>query len=98
MVANIHCKFDDNYSERNWHPPAAYVEQATRQVWSRSREQGRVRLAWTASISLRHAIRRTQNRGLQQITSMSATNLLHFTRVKHLRIDLALIPLKGFAA
>jgi hypothetical protein len=31
-------------------------------------------------------------------TSMPATTLLCFTRVKHLRIDLALIPLKGFAA
>jgi hypothetical protein len=45
MVANIHCKSHDNYSERNWYPPAACVEQATRQVQNRSRERGRVRLA-----------------------------------------------------
>jgi hypothetical protein len=31
-------------------------------------------------------------------TSTPTIALLHFTRVKHLRIDLALIPLKGFAA
>jgi hypothetical protein len=98
MVANIHCKFHDYYSERNWHPPAAYVEQATRQVRSRSRERGRIRLTWTASISLYRAIRSTQHRGLQQKISMPATTWLRFTRVKHLRIDLALIPLKGFAA
>jgi hypothetical protein len=98
MVINIHCKSHDNYSERNWHPPAACVEQATRQVRSQSRERGRVRLAWTASISLYRAIRSTKNRGLQQKTSMPTTSMLHFTRVKHLRIDLALIPLKGFAA
>jgi hypothetical protein len=95
MVVNIHCKSHDNYSERNWHPPAAYVEQVTRQVRSRSRERGRVRLAWTASISLYRAIRSTQNRGLQQKTSTPATSMLRST---HLRIDLALIPLKGFAA
>jgi hypothetical protein len=98
MVANIHCKSHDNYSERNWHLPATYVEQATRQVRSRSHERGRVKLAWTALISLCRAIRNTQHRGLQQKTSMPATSILRFTRVKHLRIDLALIPLKGFAA
>jgi hypothetical protein len=52
MVANIRCKSYDYYSERNWHPPAACVEQATCQVRSRSHERGRVKLAWTASISL----------------------------------------------
>jgi hypothetical protein len=98
MVANIHCKSHDNYSERNWHPPAAYVEQATRQLRSWSHKRGRVRLAWTASISLYRAIRSTQNRGLQQKTATPATSMLRFTRVKHLRIDLALIPLKGFVA
>jgi hypothetical protein len=98
MVANIYCKSHDNYSERNWHPPAACMEQVTRQVRSRSREWGRVRLAWTASISLYCAIRSTQNRGLQQKISTPATIMLRFTCVKHLRIDLALISLKGFAA
>jgi hypothetical protein len=98
MVANIRCKSHDYYSERNWHPPATYMEQATRQVQSRSRKQGHVKLAWTALISLCRAIRNTQHRGLQQKISMPSTILLRFTRVKHLRIDLALIPLKGFAA
>jgi hypothetical protein len=98
MVANIHCKSYDNYSERNWHPPAACMEQATRQVRSRSHGRGRIRLAWTASISLYRAIKSTQNRGLQQKISTPATSMLCFTRVKHLRIDLALIPLKGFVA
>jgi hypothetical protein len=98
MVANIRWKSHDYYSERNWHPPAACVEQATRQVRSRSRERGRVKLAWTASILLCRAIRNTQNRSLQQKTSTPTTKLLRFTRVKHLRIDLALIPLKGFTA
>jgi hypothetical protein len=97
MVANIHCKSHDNYSERNWHPPAACVEQATRQLRSRSRERGHVRLAWTASISLYRAIRSTQNRGLQQKTSTPAASMLHSTRETHLHIDLALIPLMGFA-
>jgi hypothetical protein len=97
MVANIHCKSHDNYSERNWHPPAACVEQAIRQVRSRSCEQGRVRLAWTASISLCCTIS-TQNRGLQQKISTPATSMLRSTRETHLHIDLALIPLKGFAA
>ena len=96
MVANIRCKSHDYYSERNWHPPAACVEQATRQVRSRSRERGRVKLAWTASISLYCAIRNTQQRGLQQKTSTPATSMLRSTRETHLRIDLALIPLKGF--
>jgi hypothetical protein len=95
MVANIRCKSHDYYSERNWHPLAACVEQATCQVRSRSRKRGRVRLAWTASISLYCAIRSTQNRGLQQKTSTPATSMLRFIRVKHLRIDFALIPLKG---
>jgi hypothetical protein len=98
MVANVHCKSHDYYSERNWHPPAACVEQATRQVRSRSRERDRVKLAWTASISLCCAIRNTQHRGLQQKTSMPATSMFCSTRKTHLRIDLALIPLKGFAA
>ena len=98
MVAKLRCKSHDNYSERNWHPPAACVEQATRQVRSRSRERRRVRLAWTASISLSRVIRRTQTRGLQQKTSTPATTMLRSTRETHLRIDLALIPLKGFAA
>jgi hypothetical protein len=97
MVTNIRCKSHDYYSDRNCHPPAACVEQATRQVRSRSREQGRVKLAWTASISLCHAIRNTQHRGLQQKTSTPAITLLRFTRVKHLRIDLTLVPLKGIA-
>src|SRR3954465_7247754 len=98
MVANIHCKSHDYYSERNGHPPAACVEQATRQVRSRSRERGRVRLAWTTSISLSRVIRSTQTRALQKKTSMPATTMLRSTRETHLRIDLALIPLKGFAA
>jgi hypothetical protein len=98
MVANIRCKSHDYYSERIWHPPAVYVEQATRQVRSWSRERGHVKLVWTASISLYRAIRNTQHRGLQQKTSTPATSMLCFTRVKHLHIDLALIPLKGFAA
>jgi hypothetical protein len=96
MVANIRYKSHDYYSERNWHPPAACVEQAIRQVQSRSRERGRVKLAWTASISLCRAIRNIQYRGLQQKISTPATTWLCFTRVKHLRIDLALISLKGF--
>jgi hypothetical protein len=94
MVANILYKSYDNYSERNWHPPAACVEQSTRQVRSRSRERGRVRLAWTALISLYRAIRSTQNRGLQQKTSTPIISMLRFTRVKHLRLDLALILLR----
>jgi hypothetical protein len=98
MVANIRCKYHDYYSERNWHPPAACVEQATRQVRSRSRERGRVKLAWTASISLCRAIRNTQQRGLQQKTSTPVTSMFRSTHETHLRIDLALIPLKGFAA
>src|SRR3954462_1238451 len=98
MVANIRCKSHDNYSERNLHPLAACVEQATRQVRSRSRERGRVRLAWTASISLSRIIRSTQTRGLQQKTSTPATTMLRSTRESHLRIDLALIPLMGFIA
>jgi hypothetical protein len=98
MVANIRCKSHDYYSERNWHPPAACVEQATRQVRSRSRERGRVKLAWTTSISLCRAIRNTKQRGLQQKTSTPAISMLRSTRETHLRIDLALIPLKGFAA
>jgi hypothetical protein len=98
MVANIHCKSHDYYSERNWHPPAACVEQATRQVRSRSRERGRLKLAWTASISLCRAIRNRQQRGLQQKTSTPATSMLHSTHETYLRIDLALIPLKGFTA
>src|SRR3954471_17163018 len=97
MVAKLRCKSHDNYSDRNWHPPAACVEQATRQVRSRSRERCRVRLAWTASISLSRVIRRTQTRGLQQKTSTPVTTMLRSTRETHLRIDLALIPLKGFA-
>jgi hypothetical protein len=76
MVANIHCKSHDNYSERNWHPPAACVEQATRQVRSRSRERGRVRLAWTASISLYRTIRSTKievcNRNINARNNMVA--------------------------
>jgi hypothetical protein len=98
MVANIRCTSHDYYSERNWHPPVACVEQATRQVRSRSRERGRVKLAWTALISLCRAMKNTQHRGLQQKTSTPATIWLCFTRVKHLRMDLPLIPLKGFAA
>jgi hypothetical protein len=98
MVANIRCKSHDYYSEINWHPPVACVEQATRQVRSRSREQGRIKLAWTASISLCRAIRNTQHRGLQQKTSTPTTSMLRSTRETHLRIDLAPIPLKGFAA
>src|SRR3954463_5416870 len=98
MVDNIRCKSHDNYSGRNWHPPAACVEQATRQVRSRSRERGRVKLAWTASSSLSRVIRSTQIRGLQHKTSTPATSMLSSTRETHLRIDLALIPLKGFAA
>src|SRR3954465_295102 len=98
MVANIRCKSHDNYSERNWHPPAACVEQATRQVQSRSRERGRVKLAWTASISLSRVIRSTQTRGLQQKTSTPAISMLRSTRETHLHIDLALIPLKAFTA
>src|SRR3954464_10334232 len=98
MVAKLRCKSHDNYSERNRHPPAACVEQATRQLRSRSRERRRVRLAWSALISLSRVIRRTQTRGLQQKTSMPATTMLRSTRETHLRIDLALIPLKGFAA
>jgi hypothetical protein len=96
MVANIRYKSHDYYSERNWHLPAACVEQATRQVQSRSRERGRVKLAWTASISLCRAIRNTQHRGLQQKISTPATSMLRSTRGTHQRIDLALIPLKGF--
>jgi hypothetical protein len=97
MVANIRCKSHDYYSERKWLPPATCVEQATRQMRSRSRERGRVKLAWTASISLCRAIKNTQHRGLQQKTSMLVTSMLRSTRETHLRIDLALIPLKGFA-
>jgi hypothetical protein len=63
MVANIHSKSHDNYSEGNWHPPAAFVEQATRQVQSRSREWGRVRLAWTASILMSHRTHWETQRG-----------------------------------
>jgi hypothetical protein len=96
MVANIRCKSHDYYSERNWHPPAACVEQVTRQVRSRSRERGCVKLAWTALISLCRAIRNTQQRGLQQKTSTPTTSMLRSTRETHLRIDLALIPLNGF--
>jgi hypothetical protein len=98
MVANIRCKSYDYYSERNWHPPGACMEQATRQVRSRSRERGRVKLAWTASISLCRAIRNTQQRGLQSKTSTPATSMLRSTCETHLLIDLALIPLKGFIA
>jgi hypothetical protein len=92
MIANICCKSHDYYNERNWHPPATCVEQATRQVQSRSRERGRIKLAWTTSISLCHAIRNTQQRGLQQKISTPATSILRSTRETHLRIDLALIP------
>src|SRR3954463_15431630 len=98
MVSKIRCKSHDNYSERNWHPPAACVEQATRQVRSRSRERRRIKLAWATSISLSCVIRSTQTRGLQQKTSTPTTSMLRSTRETHLRIDLALIPLKGFAA
>src|SRR3954463_726139 len=96
MVAKLRCKSHDNYSERNWHPPAACVEQARRQVRSRSRERGRVKLVWTTSISLSRVIRSTQIRGLQHKTSMPATSMLRSTRETHLRIYLALIPLNGF--
>src|SRR3954466_7320683 len=84
MVAKLRCKSYDNYSERNWHPPATCVEQATRQVWSRSRERRRVKLAWTASISLSRVIRSTQTIGLQQKTSTPATSMLRSTRETHL--------------
>jgi hypothetical protein len=57
MVANIRCKSHDYYSERNWYPLAVCVEQAIRQVRSRSRERGRVKLTRTTSISLCRAIK-----------------------------------------
>jgi hypothetical protein len=45
-------KSDDNYSWRNRHLPAAWVEQATRQVRSRSHERGPIKLACATSIPL----------------------------------------------
>jgi hypothetical protein len=47
--------FPKNYSERNWHPQH-----------SRSRERGRIRLAWAASISLCRDIKKYTKRNLQQ--------------------------------
>jgi hypothetical protein len=38
MVGNICCKSHDYYSERNWHPPAACVEQASLGMGSPARQ------------------------------------------------------------
>jgi hypothetical protein len=70
-------------------------------VWSRllrswSHERGHVKLAWATSIPLYRDIKKYTKKKLAPKTLMPTTTLLHFTRVKHVRIDLALIPLKGF--
>jgi hypothetical protein len=89
------CKSDDNYSGRYRHPPAAYVEQATAEPvsWTRSCKVGLGRFNPTIP---RH--QEVHKKTLAPKTSMPATTLLRFTRVKHLCMDLTLIPLKGFAA
>jgi hypothetical protein len=88
------CKYDDNYSGRYRHPPAAYVEQATAEPvsWTRSCKVGLGRFNPTIP---RH--QEVHEKKLAPKTSTPTTTLLRFTRIKHLRIDLALIPLKGFA-
>jgi hypothetical protein len=89
------CKSDDNYSGRYRHPPAACVEQATAEPvsWTRSCKVGLGRFNPTIP---RH--QEVHKKKLAPKTSTPATTLLRFTHVKHLRIDLTLIPLKGFAA
>jgi hypothetical protein len=89
------CKSDDNYSGRYRHPWAACVEQPTAELvsWTRSCKVGLGRFNPTIP---RH--QEVHKKKLAPNTSMPATTLLCFTRVKHLRIDLALIPLKGFIA
>jgi hypothetical protein len=89
------CKSDDTYSGRYRHPPAACVEQATAEPvsWTRSCKVG---LGCFNPTMSRH--QEVHKKKLALKTSTPATTLLLFTRVKHLRIDLVLIPLKGFAA
>jgi hypothetical protein len=89
------CKSDDNYSERYRHPPAACVEQATAEPvsWTRSFKVSLGRFNPTIP---RH--QEVPEKKIAPKTSTPATTWLCFTRVKHLRIDLASIPLKGFVA
>jgi hypothetical protein len=89
------CKSDNNYSGRYRHPPAACVEQSTAEpvLWTWSCKVGLDRFNSTIP---RH--QEVHKKKLAPKTSTPATTLLRFTRVKHLRIDLALIPLKGFTA
>jgi hypothetical protein len=89
------CKSDDNYSGRYRHPPAACVEQATAEPvsWTRSCKVGLGRFNPTIP-----RYQEVHEKKLAPKTSTPATTLLGITRIKHLRIDLALIQLKGFAA
>jgi hypothetical protein len=89
------CKSDENNSGRYRHPPVACVEQATAEPvsWTRSCKVG---LGRFNPIMSRH--QKVHEKKLTPKTSTPATKLLRFTRVKYLRIDIALIPLKGFAA
>jgi hypothetical protein len=89
------CKSDDNYSGRYRHPPTACVEQVTADSISWTRSCKVVLGHFNPTMSQHQEV---HEKKLAPKTSTPATTLFCFTRIKYICIDLALIPLKGFAA
>ena len=86
-------RLDLNYSERDRQPQATYAIQLACQLWNKSHVRGHVRLVRAASSNYATKIQNTQGR--QLIDHQRPHTLMCLTRTKHLRIDPALIPLKG---
>ena len=85
-----------HYSRRDRHLPAAYAKQVGCQAQNQSLVSVRVRSVRAASS--RYAAKTRSTRGEVATKKINAHNSLCSTRTKHIRIDMALIPLLVFAA